>query len=151
MQHTTLSWLAELTGTRPSPTAHGVIWRSHRTCAASRPSELLVEHIGHLEPHQVHDATLAPLISKRIADGVCAVTIIERWRAHDPAPRGALVPRRARAPWLDALPPLITMLPGSARSPYPITWVEQDRLRSPEGRGINDGATTWQSQPSAVR
>ena len=36
---------------------------------------LLVEHIGHLEPHQVHDATLAPLISDRIADGASAMTI----------------------------------------------------------------------------
>jgi hypothetical protein len=33
--------------------------------------QLLVEYIGQLEPHQVHDATLAaPLISLRIADGV---------------------------------------------------------------------------------
>ena len=31
-------------------------------------------------------------------------------------------------PWLDAVPPLITMLPESPRSPYPITWDEQDRL-----------------------
>jgi hypothetical protein len=57
--------------------------------------ELLVTHIGHLEPHQVHDATLAPLISEphrrrslrdhhqQDAGG----------RAHDPAPRGALIPR----------------------------------------------------------
>lgn len=36
---------------------------------------LLVKHIGHLEPHQVHDATLAPLISERIAAGVSATTI----------------------------------------------------------------------------
>jgi hypothetical protein len=25
-------------------------------------------------------------------------------------------------PWLEAIPPLITMLPESPRSPYPITW-----------------------------
>jgi hypothetical protein len=31
-------------------------------------------------------------------------------------------------PWLEALPPLITMLPECPRSPYPITWAEQDRL-----------------------
>jgi len=37
--------------------------------------QLLVKHVGHLEPHQVHDATLVPLISERIADGVTAITI----------------------------------------------------------------------------
>ena len=31
-------------------------------------------------------------------------------------------------PWLDAVPPLITMLPESRRPPYPVTWNEQDRL-----------------------
>ena len=31
-------------------------------------------------------------------------------------------------PWLEAVPPLITMLPESPRLPYPITWDEQDRL-----------------------
>ncbi|MCW5657105.1 MAG: tyrosine-type recombinase/integrase [Burkholderiaceae bacterium] len=31
-------------------------------------------------------------------------------------------------PWLNALPPLITMLSESRRPPYPITWDEQDRL-----------------------
>ena len=31
-------------------------------------------------------------------------------------------------PWLDAIPPLITMLPEHARPPYPITWDGQDRL-----------------------
>ena len=31
-------------------------------------------------------------------------------------------------PWLDALPPLITILPESPRAPYPITWEEQDRI-----------------------
>jgi integrase len=31
-------------------------------------------------------------------------------------------------PWLDALPPAITMLPETPRLPYPITWEEQDRL-----------------------
>jgi integrase len=92
--------------------------------------ELLVEHIGHLEPHQVHDATLAPLISERIADGVCAVTInrtleVARTILHR-APR-SYRDENGR-PWLDALPPLISMLPESPRSPYPITWAEQDRL-----------------------
>ena len=92
--------------------------------------QLLVEHIGHLEPHQVHDATLAPLISKRIADGVCAVTINRTLEV----PR-TILHRAARSyrdengrPWLKALPPLISMLPECPRSPYPITWAEQDRL-----------------------
>ena len=31
-------------------------------------------------------------------------------------------------PWLEAMPPLITMLPENPRSPYPITWQEQDAL-----------------------
>ena len=91
---------------------------------------LLVKHIGHLEPHQVHDATLAPFISARIADGACATTInrsLEMART--------ILHRAARSyrdengrPWLDALPPLINMLPESQRAPYPITWEEQDRL-----------------------
>jgi hypothetical protein len=45
---------------------------------------LLVEHIGHLEPHQVHDATLAPLISERIATGVSA-TSIAPWKLRAPS------------------------------------------------------------------
>jgi hypothetical protein len=39
---------------------------------------LLVKHIGHLEPQQVHDVTLAPFISTRIADGTSATTINAR-------------------------------------------------------------------------
>jgi integrase len=31
-------------------------------------------------------------------------------------------------PWLDAMPPLITMLPECPRAAYPITWKEQDTL-----------------------
>jgi hypothetical protein len=31
-------------------------------------------------------------------------------------------------PWLEAMPPLITMLPENPRSPYPITWLEQGAL-----------------------
>jgi hypothetical protein len=34
---------------------------------------LLEPYIGHLEPRQVHDATLAPFISNRIAAGVSAI------------------------------------------------------------------------------
>jgi integrase len=90
---------------------------------------LLELYIGHLEPQQVHDATLAPFICGRIADGACATTInrsLEVVRT--------ILHRAARSyrdesgrPWLDALPPPITMLPKSRRPPYPITWGEQDR------------------------
>jgi integrase len=91
---------------------------------------LLLPHIGDLEPHQVHDATLAPFIASRVAAGASATTInrsLEVVRA--------ILNRAARSyrdadgtPWLAGVPPLITMLPESRRSPYPITWDEQDRL-----------------------
>lgn len=91
---------------------------------------LLLPHIGHLEPHQVHDATLASFISPRIAAGVTATTInrsLEVVRT--------ILNRAARSyrdddgsAWLQAIPPLITMLPESRRPAYPITWAEQDRL-----------------------
>lgn len=91
---------------------------------------LLESHIGNLEPQQVHDGTLEPFISARIAAGACATTInrsLEVVRT--------ILHRAARSyrdengrPWLDALPPLITMLPECRRPPYPITWEEQDRL-----------------------
>jgi len=91
---------------------------------------LLLPHIGDLEPHQVHDATLAPFIASRVTAGASATTInrsLEVVRA--------IRNRAARSyrdvdgtPWLTSIPPLITMLPESRRPPYPITWVEQDRL-----------------------
>ena len=91
---------------------------------------LLLPHIGDLEPRQVHDATLAPFISSRIAAGASATKInrsLESVRA--------ILTRAARSyrdaagtPWLTGLPPLITMLPESRRPPYPITWAEHDRL-----------------------
>jgi hypothetical protein len=90
----------------------------------------LLPHIGDLEPHQVHDATLAPFIASRVAAGASGTTInrtLEIVRA--------ILNRAARSyrdsdgtPWLTGIPPLITMLPESRRSPYPITWAEQDRL-----------------------
>jgi integrase len=90
----------------------------------------LLPHIGHLEPHHVHDATLAPFISQRIASCVTAITInrsLEVVRT--------ILNRAARSyrdedgrPWLEAIPPLITMLPEAPRPAYPITWDEQDRL-----------------------
>jgi hypothetical protein len=91
---------------------------------------LLQRYIGHLEPRQVHDATLAPFISSRLIEGASATTInrsLEVVRT--------ILHRAARSyrdqeghPWLDALPPMITMLPEQPRSAYPITWEEQDRL-----------------------
>lgn len=91
---------------------------------------LLLPHIGHLEPRQVHDATLAPFISSRIAAAASATTINRSLEV-----ARAILNRAARAyrdmdgtPWLSGVPPLITMLPESRRPPYPITWEEQDRL-----------------------
>lgn len=90
----------------------------------------LLPYIGHLEPRQVHDGTLAPFIASRIESGACATTINRSLEV-----ARTILHRAARSyrddkgiPWLDALPPLITMLPESRRPPYPITWEEQDRL-----------------------
>ena len=91
---------------------------------------LLITYIGRLEPHQVHDATFAPFISARLASGAGPTTInrsLEIVRA--------ILNRSCRAyrdedgrPLLEAIPPAITMLRESPRSPCPITWEEQDRL-----------------------
>jgi integrase len=91
---------------------------------------LLISHLGSLEAKQIHDATLKPFIADRLTAGVSATTInrsLEVVRT--------ILNRAARAyrdddgrPWLEAVPPLITMLPESPRLPYPITWDEQDRL-----------------------
>jgi integrase len=91
---------------------------------------LLLRYVGHLKPHQVHDATLAPLIADRIAAGASATTINRTLEV-----ARTILNRAARSyrdddgrPWLEATPPLLTMLPESRRSPYPLTWDEQDRL-----------------------
>ena len=92
---------------------------------------LLLKHFAHVEPHKIHDGTLAPFVEQRLAEGASATTVnrsLEVVRT--------ILNRAARAyrdddgrPWLDGvLPPLITMLPESGRAPYPITWDEQDRL-----------------------
>jgi integrase len=91
---------------------------------------LLQSYIGALEPRQIHDQTLEPFVTARLAGGASATTInrsLEVVRT--------ILNRAARSyrdadgrPWLEAVPPLITMLPESPRSPYPITWKEQDRL-----------------------
>ena len=91
---------------------------------------LLQPHIGPLEPLHVHDRTLEPFIRARQAAGAGPTTInrsLEVVRT--------ILNRAARSyrdpdgrPYLEGMPPLITMLPESPRSPYPITWAEQDAL-----------------------
>ena len=91
---------------------------------------LVQNYIGDLEPRQVHDQTLEPFVRSRLADSASATTInrsLEVVRT--------ILNRAARSyrdpdgrPWLEGLPPLITMLPENPRSPYPITWEEQDAL-----------------------
>jgi integrase len=91
---------------------------------------LLQSYIGDLEPQQIHDQTLEPFVQARLASDASATTInrsLEVVRT--------ILNRAARShrdgdgrPWLEAIPPLITMLPESPRSPYPITWKEQDTL-----------------------
>lgn len=104
---------------------------NHRSLEAIRIHvKLLIAHIGRLQPHQIHDATLAPFIAARRQAGVSATSInrsLEIVRT--------VLNRAARSyrddegrPWLEGMPPLLTMLPESRRSPYPITWQEQDRL-----------------------
>ena len=91
---------------------------------------LVQRYIGDLEPRQVHDQTLERFVKARLADGASATTInrsLEVVRT--------ILNRAARSyrdpdgrPYLEGLPPLITMLPENPRSPYPITWKEQDAL-----------------------
>jgi integrase len=91
---------------------------------------LLQGYIGNLDPQQVHDQTLERFVQARVADGASATTInrsLEVVRT--------ILNRAARSyrdpdgrPWLEGVPPLITMLPENPRSPYPITWEEQDAL-----------------------
>lgn len=91
---------------------------------------MLITHIGQLETHKIHDGTLAPFVTARLAASAGATTInrsLEIVRT--------ILNRASRAyrdddgcPWLDGIPPSTTMLPVSPRNPYPITWEEQDRL-----------------------
>src|SRR5205814_2760184 len=74
---------------------------------------LLQSYIGDLEPQHVHDQTMDPFVKARLADGASATTInrsLEVVRT--------ILNRAARSyrdtdgrPWLEAMPPLITMLP----------------------------------------
>jgi integrase len=90
----------------------------------------LLPHVGHLEPHQVHDGTLAPFVSQRIASCVTAVTINRSLEVVRTILNRAALSYRDEdgRPWLETIPPLITMLPEAPRPAYPITWDEQDRL-----------------------
>jgi len=91
---------------------------------------LLQSYIGHLEPQQVHDQTLEPFVKARLAHGASATTINRSLEVvRTVLNRAARSYRDADGrPWLEAVPPLITMLPESPRLPYPITWKEQDTL-----------------------
>lgn len=91
---------------------------------------LLLPYIGELEAKRVHDGTLKRFGEDRLAAGLSPTTVnrsLEVVRT--------ILNRAARCyrddegrPWLDAIPPLLTMLPETRRPPYPITWEEQDRL-----------------------
>ena len=122
---------------------------------------LLLPHIGDLEPRQVHDATLGPFIASRVAACASAATINRSLAVvRDILNRAARSCRDADdTPRLSGVAPLITMLPGSRRSPYRITWEEQDPMfkrlpahlqrmalfavkASPSGRSAASG-TSW--------
>jgi hypothetical protein len=84
---------------------------------------LLTPYIGTLELNRIHDRTLERFVADRVAAGVSATTInlsLEVVRT--------VLNRAARSyrddeghPWLERMPPLITMLPETRRPPYPIT------------------------------
>lgn len=96
-----------------------------------RPAEGLMHYIGGLELHQVHDQSLAPFKTARLAAG----------RSHKTVNLALGVVRRilnlAATAWRDdsgrtwlQQAPRITMLPlvGHQREPRPITWAEQRGL-----------------------
>jgi integrase len=91
---------------------------------------LLLRHFADVAPERIHDMTLRPFIDERLRGGAGAITVnrsLEVMRT--------ILNRAARAyrdddgrPWLERLPPLISMLAESPRPPCPITWEEQDQL-----------------------
>ncbi len=93
---------------------------------------MLISYVSSLDIHRIQDGTLQSFIADRLASGVTATTInrsLEIVRT--------ILTRAARSyrddrgrPWLETMPPLISMLPERPREPYPITWEEQDRLFS---------------------
>jgi integrase len=91
---------------------------------------MLLRHVGHLEVREVHDETLRPFVDARLAEGDGATTVNRTLEV-----ARAILHRAARAyrdaegnPWLDTVPPLITMLRASPRPPHPISWEEQDEI-----------------------
>lgn len=93
--------------------------------------ESIMPHIGKLTLDQIHDATLAPYVKQRKADG----------RSHKTINLALALVRRilnlASRSWRDdsgktwlEVPPMITLLPliGYQREPRPITWAEQRRI-----------------------
>jgi hypothetical protein len=66
---------------------------------------------------------LEPFVRARLADGASATTINRSLEAvRTILNRAAHVYRDADGrPWLEGMPPLITMLPETPRQPYPIT------------------------------
>jgi integrase len=91
---------------------------------------MLNAHIGDFDINQVHDATLESFVASRLAAGVGATTInrsLEVVRTVLNHAARAYRDKEGR-PWLETLPPYITMLPTSPRPPFPLTWEEQDRL-----------------------
>ena len=92
--------------------------------------QLLARCVGKLEPQQIHDATLEPFIKDHLSQGASATTVNRTLEVVL-----TILTRAARSyrdadgrPWLDAIPPLISMLPEDPRFPYPLSWEEQDRL-----------------------
>lgn len=113
--------------------AHYVLTNKDKVSLETEVSLLkkIMPYIGHLELHQVHDSTLAPFVTARLAEGIAhktinlALGVVRRilnlaatsWR--DEAGRT----------WLDKAP-AITMLTlvGHQRDPMPITWAQQRTL-----------------------
>jgi hypothetical protein len=104
---------------------------------------LLQWHIGDLEPRQVHDQTLDAFVKARLAAGASATTInrsLEVVRT--------ILNRAARSyrepdgrPWLDAMPPLITMLPRTRARPTP----SPSRNRTRFSAGYPHTLRAWRS------
>ena len=101
-----------------------------RVSDSARHLRQLLGYIGRLEAKQVHDGTLRAFVADRLSVGVSPTTI-----NHGLKVVRTILNRAARVyrddegrPWLEGLPPQLTFFSESRRSPYPITWQEQDRL-----------------------
>ena len=93
---------------------------------------LLTSYVGTLDIRRIHDGTLERFVADRVASGVTATTINRSLEvARTILNRAACAYRDSDGrPWLEGMPPLITMLPEAPRPPCPITWDEQGRLFS---------------------